>query len=164
VPAKSAFVLPGLVDGTLRAGWSRLGELDSPFERAVYTMFIVAEVHPFDDGNGHTARVMMNAELVAGTQARIVVPTVFRDDYLDGLRMRQDRPGVLIEALRYAHDYTAQVPWAGLSGARRVLEATHVFNDPNSADRLVLPRVLQREGGAEIEFTQPPFPASGIDS
>jgi Fic family protein len=57
-----------------------------------------------DDGNGRVARVMMNAELIAGAQARIIVPTVFRDDYLDGLRMlsRQDRPGVLIQALRLA--------------------------------------------------------------
>jgi hypothetical protein len=57
-----------------------------------------------DDGTGRVARVMMNAELIAGAQARIIVPTVFRDDYLDGLRMlsRQDRPGVLIQALRLA--------------------------------------------------------------
>jgi fido (protein-threonine AMPylation protein) len=162
----TAFVLPGLVDGTLRAGWSRLAELDSPFERAVYMMFLVAEVHPFDDGNGRTARVMMNAELVAGAQARIIVPTVFREDYLDGLRMltRQDRPGVLIKAMRYVHDYTAQIPWSGLSGARQALEATHALNEPNSADRLVLPRAPQRGRSADAEFAQPPFPASGIDS
>jgi Fic family protein len=29
-------------------------------------MFLVCEVHPFDDANGRLARVMMNAELVAG--------------------------------------------------------------------------------------------------
>jgi hypothetical protein len=51
-----------------------------------------------------------------------------------------------------------------LRAAREALEETHAFNEPNSADRLVLPRVLQREGSAEVEFTQPPFPASGIGS
>jgi Fic/DOC family len=142
----TAFVLPGLVDGTLRAGWSRLAELDTPFERAVYTMFLVSEVHPFDDGNGRVARVMMNAELVAGGQTRIIVPTVFREDYLDGLRMlsRQDQPGVLIKALRYAHDYTSQIPWHTTDAARQMLEMTHAFNEPNSADRLVLPSTLRR--------------------
>ncbi|MGI8679191.1 MAG: Fic family protein [Jatrophihabitans sp.] len=142
----TTFVLPALVDGTLRAGWSRLSELDTPFERAVYTMFLVSAVHPFDDGNGRVARVMMNAALVSGGQARIVVPTVFRDDYLDGLRMltRQDQPGVLIKALRYAHDYTAQVPWATLDAARESLHITHAFNEPNSADRLVLPAAHRR--------------------
>ncbi|HEX3815122.1 MAG TPA: Fic family protein [Mycobacteriales bacterium] len=145
----TAFVLPGLVDGTLRAGWSRLAELDTPFERATYTMFLVSEVHPFDDGNGRAARVMMNVELVAGAQARIIVPTVFRDDYLDGLRVltRQDRAGVLIKALRYAHNYTAQASWATLDIARLTLGATHAFNEPNSADRLLLPRADRTRSG-----------------
>jgi Fic family protein len=147
----TTFVLPELVEGTLRAGWARLPELDSPFERAVYTMFLVSEVHPFDDGNGRVARVMMNAELAAGAQTRIVVPTVFREDYLDGLRLlsRQDQPGVLIKALRYTHDYTSQIPWFTTESARRVLTATHAFNEPNSPDRLVLPSALRRAG---IEF------------
>jgi hypothetical protein len=59
----SQFVLPGLVTGTLRAGWEGLAALDTAFERAVYMMFLVSEVHPSDDGNGRVARVMMNAEL-----------------------------------------------------------------------------------------------------
>jgi hypothetical protein len=62
----SIFVLPGLVAGTLRTGRDLVGELDTAFERAVYVMFLISEVHPFDDGNGRLARVMMNAELVAG--------------------------------------------------------------------------------------------------
>jgi len=66
---ESLFVLPDLVPGTLRAGWARLDELDTAFERAVFTMFLVAEVHPFRDGNGRVARVMTNAELVAAGQA-----------------------------------------------------------------------------------------------
>ncbi|MDP9115832.1 MAG: Fic family protein [Actinomycetota bacterium] len=164
----TAFVLPTLVDGTLRAGWSRLAELDTPFERAVYAMFLVSEVHPFDDGNGRVARVMMNAELVAGAQGRIIVPTVFRDDYLDGLRMfsRQDRPGVLIRALRYAHDYTSQISWRSVEAARQTLEATHAFNEPNSADRLVLPGVLRRIGPSapnRSEQLRPHVPSNGIE-
>jgi len=49
------FVDPALVDGTLREGWRRLADLDTAWERAIYTMFLVAEVHPFADGNGPTA-------------------------------------------------------------------------------------------------------------
>lgn len=44
-------------------------------------MFMISEVHPFNDGNGRVARVMMNAELVRADQSRIIVPTVFREDY-----------------------------------------------------------------------------------
>ena len=36
----SLFVLPGLVAGTLRAGWEHLAELDTAFERAVYVILL----------------------------------------------------------------------------------------------------------------------------
>lgn len=140
----SVFVLPGLVAGTLRTGWELAAELDTAFERAVYLMFLVSEVHPFDDGNGRVARVMMNAELVAGMQSRIIVPTVFRDDYLGGLRRmtRQDDPSVLIKALRFGHDYTAQSQFSNLEEATDVLLATNAFNEPDGEQRLVLPSSL----------------------
>ena len=57
---------------------------------------------------------------------------------------RQDQPGALIKALRYAHDHTSQVRWNAIESARQVLEATHAFHEPNSADRLVLPTVHRR--------------------
>jgi hypothetical protein len=137
----SLFVLPELVPGTLRAGWDGLAALDTAFERAVYMMFLVSEVHPFDDGNGRVARVMMNTELVSGAQSRIIIPTVFRDDYLGGLRQmtRRRDPSVLIKSLRYSHDYTARVDFLTIVGATEVLLATNAFNEPGSSDRLQLP-------------------------
>lgn len=136
----SVFVRPDLVEGTLRAGFDRLAELDTAWERSVYTMFLVSEVHPFDDGNGRAARVMMNAELVAGNQTRIIIPIVFRDDYLGGLRQltRYDDPSVLIKALRFAHDYTASIDFTDLTTATMQLERTNAFNAPDSMKRLVL--------------------------
>ena len=140
----SVFVLPGLVAGTLCAGWERISDLDTAFERAVYVMFLVSEVHPFDDGNGRLARVMMNAELVAGMQSRIIVPTVFRDDCLGALRRmtRQDDPSVLIKALRYVHDYTAQIDFSDLTRATDTLRATNALSEPGSDQRLALPASL----------------------
>jgi hypothetical protein len=137
----SLFVLPGLVAGTLRAGWEGLAGLDTAFERAVYMMFLVAEVHPFDDGNGRVARVMMNAELVHGRQSRIIIPTVFRDDYLGGPRQltRQGDPSVLIKTLRYGHDYTARIDFSSLADATEILYATNAFNEPGSTERLHMP-------------------------
>jgi hypothetical protein len=46
------------------------------------TMFVVAEVHPFSDGNGRTARLAMNFMLSARALSRIIIPTVYREDYL----------------------------------------------------------------------------------
>jgi hypothetical protein len=144
----SLFVLPSLVPGTLGAGWERTAELDTAFERAVYVMFLISEAHPFDDGNGRLARVTMNTELVAGAQSRIIVPTVFRDDYLGGLRRmtRQHDPSVLIKAMRYGHDYTSQIDFADLSRATGTLQATNAFREPDSSERLVLPASLEAEG------------------
>jgi hypothetical protein len=76
------FVEPELVPGTLREGFSRIQALGHPLARAIMTMFVVAEVHPFVDGNGRTARLAMNCVLSAEKFSRIIVPTVYREDYL----------------------------------------------------------------------------------
>ena len=137
---QSLFVDPALVEGTLRIGFEHLGALDTPWQRAVYVMFLISEVHPFDDGNGRTARIMMNAELTAGSQARIIIPTVFRDDYLGALRRltRDDDSSVLIKALRYAHDYTFGIDFSDIPTATSQLEETHAFEEPDSPRRLML--------------------------
>ena len=80
------FVEPPLVEGTLRKGFSVLPRVRPGFCRALYVLFVVSEVHPFTDGNGRVSRVMMNAELSSVGQARIVIPNVYRNEYLSGLR------------------------------------------------------------------------------
>ena len=76
---------PELVTGTLMKGFEVYRALEDSW-RAMFVMFLVAEVHPFADGNGRIARIMMNAELVHGNRARIIIPTVYREDYLLALR------------------------------------------------------------------------------
>jgi fido (protein-threonine AMPylation protein) len=136
------FVDPALVEGTLREGWRRLAELDTAWERAVYTMFLVSEIHPFSDGNGRIARVMMNAELVAGHQSKIIVPTGFRSEYLSALRRlsRDDDPSVYVKALRFLHDYTAQIDWTAHAAAEADLRVTNAFEESDDAPRLKLLR------------------------
>jgi Fic family protein len=58
----------------------------TPDARAAMAMFVVSEVHPFSDGNGRTARLAMNHALSAEGRVRIVIPTVFREDYLLALK------------------------------------------------------------------------------
>ena len=142
------FVHPEDTEGTLRAGWRLRQRLDSPWERALYMAFVVAEVHPFNDGNGRVARAMMTSELEVGAQSRIIIPTVFRDDYVDGLRLlsRKDQPGVFIRAMRYAHDFTASVDYSAYAPMKKQLEEANAFEEPNSPNRL---RVLRRGTSGE---------------
>lgn len=80
------FVTPEDTRGTLEKGFERIMAAEPGAARAAMTLFVVAEVHPFSDGNGRTARLAMNLVLSAHGLTRIIVPTVFRDDYLLALK------------------------------------------------------------------------------
>jgi hypothetical protein len=80
------FVLPELVPETLRKAWAMMPLLGQPMQRALFAMFVVSETHPFTDGNGRTSRLLMNAFLSQREQCRIIIPTVFREDYLLSLK------------------------------------------------------------------------------
>lgn len=140
------FVAPELVEGTLNKGFEIYRGLGSPLHRAIFMMFLISEVHPFADGNGRVARVMMNAELVAGGENRIIVPTVYRNNYLMALKALSQNgiTGALVRTMDFAQRYTAAVDFAELDRARLILDRTNAFADPNEADaagiRLMLPK------------------------
>lgn len=73
-------------------------------------MFLVSEVHPFADGNGRVARLMMNSELVARAEVRITIPTVYRNNYLAALRgvTHTRNFAGLAATLDFARRYTAR--------------------------------------------------------
>ncbi len=87
------FVEPELVQGTLEKAFEVIVTAGDPSVRAALAMFVVAEIHPFTDGNGRTARLMMNLSLSAAGLTRIIVPTVYRDDYFSALHaLSHSRP------------------------------------------------------------------------
>ncbi|MGP8234502.1 MAG: Fic family protein [Limisphaerales bacterium] len=63
------FVAPELVAETLTRGWPASRELPSASARALYVLFLIAEVHPFNDGNGRISRLGMNAEFCRAESA-----------------------------------------------------------------------------------------------
>ena len=71
-------------------------------------MFIVSEIHPFEDGNGRLVRVMMNAELVKGNLTKIIIPNVYREDYLLALRRltRKQNPDAYIRMMDKAQAFS----------------------------------------------------------
>jgi len=125
------FVSYELVRGTLIRGFDFYRALQHPFAKAAYLMFMVSEVHPFLDGNGRLARVMMNAELVKAGQTKIIIPTVFREDYLGGLRQltRRDQTDTYIRMLQRAQLFSATVSGADIDSMQQVLTWSNAFKE-----------------------------------
>ncbi len=137
---QTRFVSPELVEGTLRKGFELLATLDGGFRRAAFVMFLISEVHPFRDGNGRVSRVFMNAELVADGQKRIIIPTVYREDYLLNLKAATNRRGFrgFLIMLDRAQDFVSRVSFSSYEIARAELEQANAFESPTDS-RLVLP-------------------------
>ena len=125
------FVDCTLVRGTLRKAYEFYHALEDPFARSLFMLFMVSEVHPFNDGNGRISRVMMNAELVAAGQAKIIIPTVFREDYLNALRRlsRRGDPSVIIRALSRVRQFSANITGVDFNETRKYLEECNAFKD-----------------------------------
>ena len=139
------FVEPELIEGTLRKGLEQTEQVPAGFARALYVMLVISEVHPFVDGNGRVARVMMNAELSAVQAARIVIPSVYRNEYIAGLRRisTNDDLGAFVPIMTYAWRWTSAMPWADSTATEGQLNATNALLDSTDAQtsgkRLELP-------------------------
>jgi len=141
----TTFVHPELVEGTLIEGHRYYESLPAGLAKAIFMMCLVAEIHPFTDGNGRIGRVLMNAELSTGGAQRILIPIVYRDSYLQGLRALSQggNPQPLIRVLDFAQEYAAAIDWSDLKKAERMLKETNAFLEPELAEeqglRLRLP-------------------------
>jgi hypothetical protein len=141
----TTFVAPDLVEGTLLRGLDQGMSLTSPFARAVFMMFLVSEVHPFVDGNGRIARIMMNAELARANEVRIIIPTVYRLNYLAALKAatHTGNDDALIATLAFARRWTGRIDFSDRHTAEADLVRTHALRDALEAEeagvRLVLP-------------------------
>jgi Fic family protein len=126
---QTAFVDFNLVQGTLIKSFDFYNALKNPFARAAYMMFVISEVHPFLDGNGRIARVMMNAELVHQNHAKILIPTVFREDYILTLRKltRQHEPEAFIRMLSKIHEFSTKVVGNTMDEMQHFLEKSNAF-------------------------------------
>ena len=125
------FVDHTLVKGTLIKGFDFYQALAHPFAKAAYIMFMISEVHPFLDGNGRIARVMMNAELVAKGQSKIIIPTVYRNDYIGVLRRlnRQQDPSAYIRMLQRAQNFSTTVKGDDMDLMEKHLKACNALKN-----------------------------------
>jgi len=128
---ESHFVDFQLVRGTLKKGFEVYNALRHPFARALFMLFMISEVHPFADGNGRISRIMMNAELTAAGQSKVIIPTVFRTDYLGALRQltRKDNPEKLINAILRVRKFSYSLRGDDFTAMRDYMQRCNCFHE-----------------------------------
>ena len=127
------FSAPDQVVGSLRKIHSLLLELPRSAQRATLAHNAFVSVHPFNDGNGRAARLLLNAERERAGHDRLIVPQYWRSDYLDGLKSwsgQGDLSASLAVADRLAQ-IGRQVPWSSsLAKIGTTLERWGAFGEP----------------------------------
>ena len=99
------------VTGSLKKAFTYNQGLPSAFARAACTHFIINAIKPFHYGNGIIARLMMNAEMVAANQSKILIPPVYKEDYVRSTENISDgvSRGLFINTLRKALDFSSNI-------------------------------------------------------
>lgn len=129
------FVQPELVRETLARAWSANRDLKSASARAFYMLFVVAEVHPFKDGNGRISRLGMNAILENAQQPRLIIPTSLRNDYfsvLEALTLN----GNTTPYITFAHklmDINSRMPFGSFEESYSYFKANGALDEPQNA-------------------------------
>lgn len=129
-----------LVRGTLKRGFEYYKALTNPFACAAYIMFLVSEIHPFEDGNGRIARVMMNAELVNRNHCKIIVPTVYREDYLLTLKKltKDKNPVPYVDMLTKTHTFSENLHYENYDNLYSYLKSHNTFFEPDEGKPLIM--------------------------
>jgi len=143
------FVLPELVQETLRKAWSMMPLLEQPMQRALFTMLVVSETHPFADGNGRTSRLIMNAFLSARAQCRVIIPTVYREDYLLSLKAisHQSDATAYIRVMSVGQEWADELDYnVGVAQMNQQLDACQAKKEDTRVFRLLSPKTKRPMG------------------
>ena len=62
-------------------------EEENAIVRAILGHFVFVYIHPYMDGNGRTARFIMNSMLVTGGYDWVIIPTERREEYMRALEI-----------------------------------------------------------------------------
>lgn len=123
------------VRGTLLRAFGLYNALSHAMARAIMMHVIIAEIHPFEDGNGRMARIMMNAELVSQQQSKVIIPNVFRDDYILALKKfsHQKDISTLVQVIEKMQQYASNIPCERFETAHEFLTSTNAYKEPDEA-------------------------------
>lgn len=148
----TAFVAPALLEGTLREAHAMMRSIEDPFHRALFLHYMMSEIHPFNDGNGRVSRILMTRELLSAGLSRIVVPTVFREDYVDSLRAlsRRDEPSIYVRNMEFCQRVSAACSAPSAEEAVRTWARAYAFCENPRQARLTMPNpalTIVNQGG-----------------
>lgn len=135
------FTDPGFVRGTLLEGVKLASGVPEGIARAIFYAFLVSEVHPFGDGNGRLSRLLMNAELSRCGRCRIIIPTLFHEQYVDAQRVlsRRDDPEPLIRALGRIAQWTTLFDYQDLKRVVPAMKQANAFQEDPREFKLLTP-------------------------
>ena len=141
----TTFVSPGDLVGTLTQALPIYREVAPGFARGMFIHYVINECHPVKDGNGRLSRLFLNAELYSAGLAKVIVPTVHRESYLNGLRQatRAGRFRTITKVLHQLHHYSASLPWDEYGDVLETLRAQMADNE-ESAGLAIFNRVLSQ--------------------
>jgi Fic family protein len=141
-----------LVEGTLKQGFRYYAALTDPMAKAIFMMFMVAEVHPFTDGNGRISRIMGNAELFRSGLSRIIVPTVFREDYIMSLKKFTNRrePDAFIRVMDKLQHFSNNIFGSNFDELNEYFQATDAYKEPSEGKLNIIDRSLP-----DIKMSEP---------
>lgn len=148
------FVKPEQVEGTLIQGFDIYKVVPEGIKKALFIHFMISECHPFDDGNGRLSRIMMNAELVTNDLHKIIVPTVTRENYLNGMRQatRQNYFRAMVKVLHQLHQYTASIDWSDYAESRSTLETDAADKEADEGLHIFNKRLSQYRHEYPVDF------------
>jgi hypothetical protein len=138
---QTKFVDPAFVRGTLLEGVRLAFSVPEGLARAIFYAFLVSDIHPFNDGNGRLSRLIMNAELSRMGLARIIIPTLFHEQYVDAQRAltRGNDPEPLIRALSHIAKWGLLFDYADVRQVVAAMKKTNAFEEDPREYRLLRP-------------------------
>lgn len=127
--------------GTLLEGVKLAIGVPEGLARAIFYAFLVSEVHPFGDGNGRLSRLLMNAELSRCGRCRIIIPTLFHEQYVDAQRAlsRRDDPEPLIRALGHIAHWAVLFDYQDLKQVVAAMKQANAFQEDPREFKLLTP-------------------------
>lgn len=138
---QTKFVDPGFVRGTLLEGVKLASSVPEGLARAIFYAFMISEIHPFNDGNGRLSRLLMNAELSRIGRARIIIPTLYHEQYVDAQRAlsRRNDPEPLIRALSHIAQWGTLFDYTDVHKVVADMKQANAFKEDPREFRLLRP-------------------------